>query len=68
MLPVALQQTEETAQLHHRLQVRRQAYHTRLCRSIVEGTSSSSPRTYRTGLSRRQGSRSVLIDIALLVP
>ena len=55
-------------QIHHHLQVHRQAYRTRPCRSIGEGTSSSSPRTYQTGLSRWQGSGSVLIDMALFVP
>ena len=55
-------------QIHHRLQVCCQAYHTRPCRSIGVGTSSSSPWTYRTDLSRRQCSRSVLIDMALFVP
>ena len=49
-------------QIHDRLRVHRQAYQTRPCRSIGEGTSSSSPRTYRTVLSRRQGFGSVLID------
>ena len=55
-------------QIHHHLQVRRQAYRTRPCRFIGEGTSSSSPRTYQTVLSRWQGSGSVLIDMALFVP
>ena len=55
-------------QIHHHLQVHRQAYRTRPCRSIGEGTSSSSHRTYQTVLSRWQGSGSVLIDMALFVP